>query len=58
MQFDGQSAWWALLVAVHPLHAVCQIAYRTVVVHTIIIETSYANRASELYQMAIVTVTI
>jgi hypothetical protein len=38
--------------------AVRQIAYRRVLLHNTVIETSYANRASEVYQMALVTVTI
>jgi hypothetical protein len=38
--------------------AVRHISYRTVMVHTIIIETSYANKASEVFQTALVTITL
>jgi hypothetical protein len=58
LQFDGQSAWWAQLVAYTHCTAVRQIVYHTVVAHTIIIETSYANRALEVYQMALHAITI
>jgi hypothetical protein len=37
--------------------AVRQIAYRTVVLHIISFETSYANRALDVHQMALVTFT-
>jgi hypothetical protein len=38
--------------------AVHQIAHGTLVAHTIIIETLYANRALEVYQMALVIITL